>query len=91
VDPFTGEGIYLALRSAQLAARCCQSALQTGRISQLAEKYRPQHRDLYRELSWTNPLTRFLGEYPKLGMFAASWIKRAPILLRYFSSQVLKN
>lgn len=91
VEPFTGEGIYLALRSAQRAARCCQSALRNDSISFLAEHYGAQHRDLYRELSWTNPLTRFLGEYPEIGMNAASCVKHTPILLRYFSSQVLQD
>lgn len=91
VEPFTGEGIYLALRSAQRAARCCQSALKNDSISFLAEHYNALHKDLYRELSWTNPLTRFLGEYPRIGMNAAFLVRHTPILLRYFSSQVFQG
>lgn len=36
IDPFTGEGIYLALRSAEMAAGCIHSALDSGNVARTA-------------------------------------------------------
>jgi len=89
VEPFTGEGIYLALRSAQAAALSTARALRKNQPRGLAEDYRSRHNELYRELSWINPLTRFLGENPQVGMFAAKSIRHVPLVLRYFVDRVV--
>lgn len=56
VEPFTGEGIYYALRSGELAAE----AIAAGE----PERYVTAHRRLYRGRLWLNHLARFAVENP---------------------------
>ena len=44
IDPFTGEGVYFALRGAGLAAETAAKALKTGNVSQAALRDYPRHR-----------------------------------------------
>jgi geranylgeranyl reductase family protein len=59
VEPFTGEGIYYALRSAQLAARHL-AADTLGR-------YPAEHAALYRRRLWINQLARAAVTNPRAG------------------------
>ncbi|MDQ3545301.1 MAG: NAD(P)/FAD-dependent oxidoreductase [Verrucomicrobiota bacterium] len=58
VEPFTGEGIYYALRSGELAA----AAIQTGDHRQ----YSTAHEKLYAGRLWINALARHAVEHPRL-------------------------
>ena len=44
IDPFTGEGVYFALRGASLAAEVAAKALKSGKVSQNALRDYPRHR-----------------------------------------------
>ena len=44
IDPFTGEGVYFALRGAFLAAETAAKALKSGNVSQKALRDYPRHR-----------------------------------------------
>lgn len=58
VEPFTGEGIFYALRSGELAA----AAIHRGRLSE----YAAAHRQLYAGRLWINSLARYAVEHPRL-------------------------
>jgi geranylgeranyl reductase family protein len=58
VEPFTGEGIYYALRSGELAAE----AIVAGDHRQ----YAAAHRKLYAGRLWINALARHAVEHPRL-------------------------
>jgi geranylgeranyl reductase family protein len=58
VEPFTGEGIYYAMRSGELAAEALVSA------DNAAEAYRRAHREMYRGRLWINRLARLAGRHP---------------------------
>jgi flavin-dependent dehydrogenase len=58
VEPFTGEGIYYALRSGELAA----SAIRSADPSQ----YVQAHRRLYAGRLWINSLARYAVQHPRL-------------------------
>jgi menaquinone-9 beta-reductase len=58
VEPFTGEGIYYALRSGELAA----SAI----TSESPHHYPTAHRKLYAGRLWINALARHAVEHPRL-------------------------
>lgn len=58
VEPFTGEGIYYALRSGELAAEA---------ISRCSHRqYAAAHRKLYAGRLWINALARHAVEHPRL-------------------------
>ena len=60
VEPFTGEGISFALRTALLAAEMALEALESDRIEPALENYARRHRRLYRRRAWVNTLVRAL-------------------------------
>jgi flavin-dependent dehydrogenase len=68
VEPFTGEGIYYALRSAELAAQSIVSG----------EAYEPAHEQLYRGRLWVNRIARAAVLSPR----ATSTLLRAGLLPR---------
>ncbi len=58
VEPFTGEGIYYALRSGELAAEAIASADP--------QRYFAAHQRLYAGRLWINHLARFAVEHPRV-------------------------
>lgn len=66
VEPFTGEGIFYALRSGELAAEAVLG------WNNAEARYAAAHRELYRGRLFVNRLARFAGEHPRL----ASWALR---------------
>ncbi len=58
VEPFTGEGIFYALRSGELAA----AAIVSGDH----RRYPAEHRKLYAGRLWVNALARHAVEHPRL-------------------------
>lgn len=58
VEPFTGEGIYYALRSGELAAKAIQSFNETGELDTSTYRYQTEHDKLYRGRLWLNRLAR---------------------------------
>jgi geranylgeranyl reductase family protein len=78
-DPFTGEGIYDALRGGELAAATASEALREGNVSaaRLAS-YRQARRDAFaakRHAAW---LMQLFLRYPSLLSYSAGRISRRP-------------
>lgn len=82
VEPFTGEGIFLALASGELAGTLATEAIQHQTLDSLAGKYTRHHRQLYAHLTWQNRLTRWLGSHPSLGRLAVACLHRIPGVAR---------
>lgn len=78
VEPFTGEGIYYALASGELAAR----HLAAGDLAGFAGA----HRRLYRGRLWLNRLARQAVLHPRLASMA---MRHQPGLLRYLTAKVM--
>ena len=78
VEPYTGEGIALALASGELAADCAIRGLHNGSLDQVAADYTTRHQALYRNLSWQNRLTKWLGTHPAWGARASRLLARYP-------------
>ncbi len=57
VEPFTGEGIYYALRSAELAAEAIVALGQSGEAAGMG-RYAAAHEQLYRGRLWINRVAR---------------------------------
>jgi flavin-dependent dehydrogenase len=58
VEPFTGEGIYYALRSGELAAEAIAAAIHNGDPETAARSYSRAHERLYRGRLWVNRVAR---------------------------------
>jgi flavin-dependent dehydrogenase len=74
-DPFTGEGVTLALRSAEIAAEVASRALRRGMTSDLTEYDRRRGaatRDKFR----LNRLLQFVVERPRLSNAVAARLSR---------------
>jgi menaquinone-9 beta-reductase len=80
VEPFTGEGIYYALASGELAAR----HLLAGTV----EQYPAAHRDLYRGRLWLNQLAKSACLYPRLANLLIRIANRYPPLLGWMTRKV---
>jgi flavin-dependent dehydrogenase len=78
VEPFTGEGIYYAMASGELAARC----LVAGTVNE----YAAEHRRLYRGRIWINRLAKIACLHPRFAgaVIGASrwWSGLMPALTR---------
>ncbi|MEO5753732.1 MAG: geranylgeranyl reductase family protein [Chthoniobacterales bacterium] len=82
VEPFTGEGIFYALRSGELAA----AAIQTGDHRQ----YAAAHRKLYAGRLWINALARRAVEHPRLTTGLLRILPNEKLVLRILTSKVVR-
>lgn len=91
VEPFTGEGIYYALRSGELAANAIVRIIR-GEDRELATKeFARAHRAIYRGRLWINRLAREAVLYPQV---ASKLIAVTPIsapLLRWLTRKIVNT
>lgn len=88
VEPFTGEGIYYALRSGQLAAQAVSLAL-TRDPATATDFYRAAHRQLYRHRLWVNRLARVAVTHRPLGNTLLAIGRYFPGLLRSLTAKLV--
>jgi geranylgeranyl reductase family protein len=81
VEPFTGEGIYYALRSGELAAAAI--------VDRDFEQYRRAHRQLYAGRLWINALARRAVEHPRLATSLLRWLPNEHGILRLLTTKVV--
>jgi geranylgeranyl reductase family protein len=74
-DPFTGEGITLALRSAELMAPVADAALRSGRLDDLSRYDRERHAATRDKFLLNRLLQRLIG-WPALADSVARRLKR---------------
>ena len=86
VEPFTGEGIYYAIRSGELAAEAIARAVRREcSTPAAASAYRSTHARMYHGRLWVNRLARAAVLHPRLaslGVEAARW---QPGILRHLT------
>lgn len=80
VEPFTGEGLYYALASGELAARHLISG---------TPDYAREHAELYRGRLWINELAKWAVLHPRLGSFALDLLRFHPAALRFLTAKVV--
>ncbi len=81
IHPFTGEGVYFALRGAQLAADAIDQALQSGDVSQhrLRSYDRARHSELLPRYRLCDLVQRAVHSPPLLGWGADRLRRSAPL------------
>ncbi len=88
VEPFTGEGIYYALRSGQLAAEAVTRHLQ-GNPAAAAGFYRQAHQRLYHRRLWVNRLARLAVTHRRFGSLLLQAGRLCPALMRHLTAKVV--
>ncbi|MEP7071245.1 MAG: NAD(P)/FAD-dependent oxidoreductase [Verrucomicrobiota bacterium] len=89
VEPFTGEGIYYAMRSGELAAECAQDMLRGEPVAG-ARHYADAHAALYRGRLWINALTRAAVVSPVIGSSILELARFQPALLRTLTRKIVR-
>jgi geranylgeranyl reductase family protein len=81
-DPFTGEGLYTALRSAELLAEVAHPALSTGDVSAGAlAPYARAKRAAFADKARVTRVLQFIIAHRRLANGAARFLQRRPALL----------
>jgi geranylgeranyl reductase family protein len=89
VEPFTGEGIYYALASGELAAKAIALQKEGGDAGDVAVAYSAAHAQLYRGRLWINRLARSAVLSPRIGSAFVSVARFQPALLRLLTRQIV--
>ncbi len=92
VEPFTGEGIYYALRSGELAAAEIVAAARGKQSAgQAAARYRETHTAMYQGRLWVNRLARAAGRNPRVASLALEVLRWRPSLLGLLTAKVVRQ
>jgi geranylgeranyl reductase family protein len=89
VEPFTGEGIFYALASGELAAGFIARRTSGENAAVLAKQFVRQHRALYRGRLWVNRLARGAVRSPRIGSALVHLARAQPYVLRFLTSKVV--
>jgi geranylgeranyl reductase family protein len=89
VEPFTGEGIYYALASGELAAKAIALQREGGNTGDVAIAYSAAHAQLYRGRLWINRLARAAVLSPRIGSASLRIARFQPVLLRLLTGQIV--
>ncbi len=89
VEPFTGEGIYYALASGELAAKAIALQRESGNADDMALAYSAAHAQLYRGRLWINRLARSLVLSPRIGSAFLQIARVQPALLRLLTGKIV--
>jgi menaquinone-9 beta-reductase len=90
VEPFTGEGIYYALRSGKLAANAIIQIIQGGNRSAAVSEFDHGHAEMYRGRLWINRLARAAVLSPKIASRLVHAARFQPGLLRLLTARIFR-
>jgi geranylgeranyl reductase family protein len=89
VEPFTGEGIYYALASGELAAKAIVLQCEGGDAADVATAYSAAHAQLYRGRLWINRLARAAVLSPRVASAFLSVAHFQPWILRLLTGKIV--
>jgi menaquinone-9 beta-reductase len=91
VEPFTGEGIYYALRSGELAANAVAKIVR-GENRQLAlRNFTRAHSGMYRGRLWINRLARAAVLRPQLGSLFVHAARIRPEIMKFLTGKIVER
>jgi flavin-dependent dehydrogenase len=88
VEPFTGEGIYYALASGELAAKAIGLQCDGQGLDEVAAAYSAAHQQLYRGRLWINRLARAAVLSPRAASLLLEALRFQPSVLRFLSAKI---
>lgn len=89
VEPFTGEGIYYALASGDLAAKAIALQREGGNPQDVATAYAAAHGQLYHGRLWINRLARAAVLSPRIASTFLRVARFQPALLRFLTGKIV--
>lgn len=90
VEPFTGEGIYYAIASGDLAAKAIILQRSGGTAEEVAAAYSAAHAELYRGRLWINRLARAAVLSPRAASAFLKVARFQPGLLRFLTAKIAR-
>jgi len=91
VEPFTGEGIYYALRSGELAADAIAKILRGDDRKAVLNEFRRAHAEMYRGRLWINRLARAAVLRPQLGSLFVHAARLNPAILKLLTAKIVSS
>ncbi len=89
VEPFTGEGIYYAMKSSALAARSILAAQKSGWNEDAALDYTRAHARMYEGRLWVNAMARLAVTRPVISRMLMRMARIHPPLLTSLTNKVM--
>ena len=89
VEPFTGEGIYYALRSGELAANAVTKIVRGENRQSVLRKFTRAHSGMYRGRLWINRLSRAAVLRPQLGSLFVYAARINPSILKLLTAKIV--
>ena len=91
VEPFTGEGIYYALRSGELAAQALVKIIQGNDAGDPVTEYTEAHAAMYRGRLWVNQLSRAAVLAPRFASLFVHLARVQPSILRLLTAKIVRS
>src|SRR5205807_9360267 len=89
VEPFTGEGIYYALRSGELAANAAVKTIRCQDRPAPLREFNRQHAAMYRGRLWINRMARAAVLSPRIASRLVHAARVQPWLLRLLTAKIV--
>ena len=89
VEPFTGEGLYYALASGELAAKAIALQRDGGNAADVAVAYSAAHAQLYHGRLWINRLARSAVLSPRVASAFLGLARLQPWMLRLLTAKIV--
>jgi len=89
VEPFTGEGIYYALRSGELAANAIAKIFRGDDRSSALREFGRAYAQMYRGRLWINRLARSAVLRPRLGSFFIHAARLYPSIMKLLTAKIV--
>ena len=89
VEPFTGEGIYYALRSGELAATALARGSEERESAAALREFRNAHAAMYGGRLWINRLARAAVLSPRIGSLFVHAARLQPSILQLLTSKIV--
>jgi geranylgeranyl reductase family protein len=91
VEPFTGEGIYYALRSGELAAQAILKIMSGECDVDPVTEYAEAHAAMYRGRLWVNQLSRAAVLAPRFASLFVHLARVQPSILRLLTAKIVRS
>src|SRR5256714_455613 len=91
VEPFTGEGIYYALRSGELAANAAAKILLGDDRNPMLREFGRAYAQMYLGRLWINRLSRAAVLRPQLGSFFVHMARINPSILKLLTAKIVSS
>ena len=91
VEPFTGEGIYYALRSGELAANAVAKIVRGENRQLVLRNFTRAYSGMYRGRLWINRLARAAVLRPQLGSLFVHAARIRPEIMKFLTGKIVER